>query len=231
MRNKLIEQLQALVKSNQDAARKEAATISDLAVKWHAIEAKKAQVEDAIMRGLSSEETAAAAAGVGIVNGDSEGADVSNGEVKGEPERPSMEPLTPPAIESFTPPDALQPVANGIDLPDRQPPPMQLDNGRSHTPDGEPPSQSQESLDIQTLTAPPASAPTFAKLPVNDQDPPRDPRRRKASAMPLTGTAASPQAPAAKRRRTSQVQEEYGGFALGGDAMEGLDEEVVGMLG
>lgn len=101
-RKALIEGLEKLLKSNTEAITKHEEQQAELAEKKAEIETKKRDVEDAIMRGMSS--------GTGD-----------------EPPRPEAEGLTPPPVESLTPtgtppPAPMYVTTTGADVVQEQPP-------------------------------------------------------------------------------------------------------------
>ncbi|KAL4979089.1 RNA polymerase II-binding domain-containing protein [Aspergillus desertorum] len=89
-RRALIDGLEKLLETNRTALSQEEALAMQLQHRKAETEAKKREVEDAIMRGLSAENTPAA---------DSEGAGASGETVF----RPAIEGLTPPPVEAITP--------------------------------------------------------------------------------------------------------------------------------
>ena len=97
-RRNLIEGLEKLIKSNSTALAAEETQRDTFIARKNAMEAKKREVEDGIMRGLSADSTPAAQGSPGA-RMKSEGA-ASPSE---EPERPHVEELTPPLPESLTP--------------------------------------------------------------------------------------------------------------------------------
>ncbi|PGH21644.1 hypothetical protein AJ80_03077 [Polytolypa hystricis UAMH7299] len=97
-RQSLIQGLEKLLESNRSALAKEQAQVEQLAKRKAETEAKKREVEDAIMRGLSAENSPAAN------NNSSEATPYGSGEGDDGPERPEVEALTPPPVESLTPP-------------------------------------------------------------------------------------------------------------------------------
>lgn len=90
-RMELIAGLEKLLQSNKTKVEQEETQLADLKTRRVAIDARKREVEDAILRGLSAAETTA----------------ISAAPLPGVPqvshERPDVEELTPPPIESFTP--------------------------------------------------------------------------------------------------------------------------------
>jgi regulator of Ty1 transposition protein 103 len=88
-RQSLIEGLEKLLDSNRASLTKENSLLAELSEKKAGTESRKRDVEDAIMRGLSAEDSPA------IHNG---------GDAGSEAPRPEVEALTPPPVESLTPP-------------------------------------------------------------------------------------------------------------------------------
>lgn len=84
-RRALVEGLQELLEINRTALREDEGLQYDLSSKRTSIEAKKREVEDNIMKGLSAENPEGGASGAE------------------DPARPDVEQLTPPPIESLTP--------------------------------------------------------------------------------------------------------------------------------
>lgn len=85
-REALVEGLEKILKSNQDALTKAEARRSEILEKRTELERQKSDVELAIMRGLNSE------------------SEEPNALDAPEPPRPEIEGLTPPPVESLTPP-------------------------------------------------------------------------------------------------------------------------------
>lgn len=86
----LIDGLEKLLETNRTALSKEEALAVQLQERKAETEAKKRDVEDAIMRGLSAENTPAAELG-------------ATGETGDAVSRPEVETLTPPPVEAITP--------------------------------------------------------------------------------------------------------------------------------
>ncbi|KAF2179407.1 DUF618-domain-containing protein [Zopfia rhizophila CBS 207.26] len=108
-RQDLITGLEKLLETNKAKLQDDEAQKADLNARKNAIENRKRDVEDAIMRGLSAAETAAiSATPVSVISG-ARPAVVE----EGEPSRPDIEELTPPPMESFTPVGSPKP-----DVPD-----------------------------------------------------------------------------------------------------------------
>lgn len=89
-RHALIDGLEKLLETNRSALSKEQSLATQLSERKTEAEAKKREVEDGIMRGLSAEQPPSAAQG--------------DSEVDSEPvARPEVEALTPPPVEALTP--------------------------------------------------------------------------------------------------------------------------------
>ena len=100
-RGALLEGLEKIVESNKTALAAEKIKHTELATRKATVDAKKREVEDGIMRGLSAESSPITP---GIHGSDPR----TNGGVRREsmsldPERPDIEELTPPPPESLTP--------------------------------------------------------------------------------------------------------------------------------
>lgn len=99
-RQALILGLENLLETNRAKLNSEQAQLTDLTTRKQAIESRKQEVEDAILRGLSAADTHAISSAPlpGVIGGKRPSAQ----DVK-PPERPDIEELTPPPMESFTP--------------------------------------------------------------------------------------------------------------------------------
>ena len=193
-RLELIGGLEKLLETNRAALSLEQAQHEELSSRRTVVEAKKRDVEDGIMRGLSAE------ASVATIEGKAGSDTQGNGQhdTSAEPERPQVEELTPPPIESLTPVGSPGPASNtlpsGSDVvPERQ---NQVDSSSAT----QPPqmlSTAQVGFDLlSSLAVPPA---------------------RNYMHSPTNGF---------KKRK---IEPEFGDF-MGGDAMEGLDEDVAELL-
>ena len=125
-RKALLGAMEKLVETNKAALAKEESQQYELTSRKATIEAKKREVEDGIMRGLSSEDapqTMGSPARDTMMNGKGtphhESASI-------EPERPQPEELTPPPVESFTPVGSPRPEAQ-IVVPSDAAPQRQVD--------------------------------------------------------------------------------------------------------
>lgn len=100
-RKALIEGLEKLLETNKTKLEQDEALVSDLTTRKDAIESRKQEVEAAILKGLSAAETnkiSAAPLPVATTSPSSQ-------------ERPQVEELTPPPMESFTPVGSPQQAA------------------------------------------------------------------------------------------------------------------------
>lgn len=95
-RQNLIQGLEKLLETNRSALEKEESQSQQLSTRKIETETKKREVEDAIMRGLSVENSPAD-------NGDGNLAAQYNKDEDDDIERPEVEALTPPPVESLTP--------------------------------------------------------------------------------------------------------------------------------
>ena len=102
-RRGLIAGLLSIIETNRATLASEEAQKETLATRKNTIEAKKREVEDSIMRGLSAPSTPIAAHGSPISDPRTNGRVMSpNDNASVEPERPDIEELTPPPPESRT---------------------------------------------------------------------------------------------------------------------------------
>ena len=103
-RRGLIAGLESIVETNRAALASEEAQKEALLTRKNVIEAKKRDVEDGIMRGLSAPSTPIVAHGSPISDPRTNGRVMSpNDNASVEPERPDVEELTPPPPESHAP--------------------------------------------------------------------------------------------------------------------------------
>jgi regulator of Ty1 transposition protein 103 len=108
-RKALIEGLEKILETNRTQLAKDEETYLNLSSRKTSTEAKKREVEDGIMRGMSVSAENSPANGSPVDRGRSES-------MVAEPERPDYEALTPPPIESLTPVGSpkLNPVAEPV---------------------------------------------------------------------------------------------------------------------
>ena len=198
--------MEKLVETNKAALVKEESQQFELTSRKTTIEAKKREVEDGIMRGLSAEEASqnmGSPARETTMNGKGtphhETASV-------EPERPQPEELTPPPVESFTPTGSPHPGAQTV-IPSDASPQHQVD-ADARGPSTLPPFQPAGARGTTGITKNAGFASTTAT-----------PTTRAHSGSP--GGAG----PAKKRR----LDDDYTGFGSG-DAMADLDDDVAELL-
>lgn len=123
-RRGLIAGLESIIKTNHAALASEEAQKETLTTRKNAIEAKKREVEDGIMRGLSAPSTPIVAHGSPISDPRTNGKVMStNDNASVEPERPDVEELTPPPPESRTPAGSPATATPAASLTYFQPPP------------------------------------------------------------------------------------------------------------
>ncbi|RAO70570.1 uncharacterized protein BHQ10_006582 [Talaromyces amestolkiae] len=108
-RQALMEGLEKMLESNRTALSRETALLTQMGERKAETEVRKREVEDAIMRGLSADESLAPADNAGGLE---------------EPSRPTVEALTPPPVESLTPTGS--PAVNDGDAHQPQPHPFTL---------------------------------------------------------------------------------------------------------
>lgn len=217
-REGLISSLEQMLSSNRAALEAEQNQRYNLVTRRNAIEGKKREVEDSIMRGLSAEtpngngapnQTMTSTYGL-----------VRDHSVSQEPERPNVEALTPPhesLIPTTTPPPTLS-IYNVLANP-----------ASENVVSEQTPSRNEATPAGPISTAPPNSdvgADLLRSL--NSRLPPRSSVHARPSSEDVDGLIAS-----AKRRRTGQAEAKIDfEAAMGdGDGMDGLDDDVVGMLG
>lgn len=205
-RKALLAAMEKLVETNKASLTKEESQQFELTSRKTTIEAKKREVEDGIMRGLSAEEASqnhASLARETKVNGKGT-PHTDTGSV--EPERPQPEELTPPPVESFTPIGSPHSGAQAVVPPDASPQ-HQVD-ADARGPSTLPPFQPATYRGTAGITKHAEYASNTATGPT-----------RAHSGGP--GGAG----PAKKRR----LDDDYTGFGSG-DAMADLDDDVAELL-
>lgn len=201
-RKALLEGLEKLLEANKASLRSEESQHYELTSRKTTIEAKKREVEDGIMRGLSAEDDSFAIPPGPMMNGTS-----NNDTMSGEPERPMHEELTPPPVESLTPVGSPRPDCSNIQVPpdaiyNKQP------DADARGPTVPPPLFSPGADGVNGL-----STETSRNIPT--------PQSRRFAASPGSVNGG----PTKKRK----LDDDYGDFG-GGDAMADLDDDVADLL-
>jgi len=196
-RRGLLEGLEKIVQANRTSLAKEEEQHTLLSNRKNAIEARKREVEDGIMRGLSAESSP-------ITHGSPLSDPRANGRasttplaVPSDPDRPAVEALTPPTLPQEPPNDPPPFPNNGA--PGIGPP----HHPNNPTPSPGPPFP---------LAAPPQQAGSDLLSSLS---------------MPPVRHYASPGGGLSKKRK---LDDEAVAVLGGGDAMEGLDEDVAELL-
>lgn len=115
-RRTLVEGLEKIFETNRTALAVEESQHFELTSRKTSAEAKKREVEDGIMRGLSAEPSS-------VMQANNSPKHHTNGKatpletIITEPERPHIEELTPPPVESLTPPQHSSQPASNTSLP------------------------------------------------------------------------------------------------------------------
>ena len=202
-RSALLEGLETLLESNKRSLEKERGQHFELTTRKNTIDAKKRDVEDGIMRGLSAEEgTAGVAQGLAGPTPNGRGHDTSS-----ELERPQHEELTPPPVESLTPTTSPHLAPSSIAVPQdaayNKQPDADLRGSAIPPPLFSPRAGALNGISHETSTVPPALPP-----------------------LPLAGSPGSISGGPSKKRK---LEDDFGGFG-GGDAMADLDDDVADLL-
>ncbi|EGE86733.1 DUF618 domain-containing protein [Blastomyces gilchristii SLH14081] len=243
-RQSLIQGLEKLLDTNRAALSKEQAQVEQLAARKMETESRKRDVEDAIMRGLSVENSPAP-------QGNGSGNDTGSAETttptqpSEEPERPVVEALTPPPVEALTPtgsPSRNQASAGNAEHHNHQQQPTTgigtfTQPGQTELPQHqyltEPFLPQQGAVDNQAATTPtmPTAMDLSSTLAALHGHGPGGPQQGPTD-LPAT-TNADTNGSSAKKRKVSHPhpqQDEYPGFAAGGDVMADLDDDVAELL-
>lgn len=199
-RRALIDGLEKIISNNRSALSTEETQKETLTTRKLAIESKKREVEDGIMRGLSADSTP-------LAHGSPHAGSRTNGNtttLHEDLERPHVEELTPPPPESLTP--AGSPTTTSNPEPEAHPPPTPTDPRlATRTPSTAPPHQHLA-----------AGADLLSSLSM-------PPVRHYAD------TSGSPgEQPSKKRKVNDDDYPDFGG--TGDDALADLDEDVAELL-
>lgn len=209
-RRALLDGLEKIVGMNRSALVAEEAQHVEFSTRKGLIEAKKREVEDGIMRGLSAESSPAAPHATltpdSKVHVNGKGTPRSHDASSAQLERPHVEELTPPPVESLTPvgsphAEAAQPYSTtsfGSTL-------VHTQQSTNHL--------HPESMPVASL--PPAVTPGSDLL-------------TSLSMPPVRHYAGSPGAGNTYKRR--RLEPDYSAFGAGEDAMADLDEDVAELL-
>ncbi|KAI9837781.1 MAG: hypothetical protein M1819_006715 [Sarea resinae] len=219
-RRALISGLEKLLNSNRTALAADESAHLELSSRKTSIEAKKREVEDGIMRGLSSAENSPA---LHQGNGSplEAGADTLDGQQSAEPERPYVEELTPPPVESLTPTGSPPPSAFPISTS------TGADIIHEHAPDHTEPAPAVPPPLVPANAPTPVASDLLSSLSLPSY------LRGPSSGSPVNGGAVSPgtsSASAKKRKLMDQGEDDISSRLGGGDAMDGLDADVAEML-
>lgn len=202
-RRELIAGLEKMLSGQKTTLAKDEAAHHELGTRRAGIETKKREVEDAIMRGLSSVEQAPQDPALTANDPRRRSSTIDNNSLE-EPQRPDVEGLTPPPIESITPVGTPPPAFTSTTGADQFAPEI-------------PPSHDEALPSRTALQALAAANVLPQKTPRDDGD----------------GAPATDGYPgAAKKRRTgsgSGADRDFAEFAAG-DAYDGIDADVADML-
>ncbi|MCJ1321930.1 hypothetical protein MMC15_007275 [Xylographa vitiligo] len=199
-RQDLIGGLEKLLESNRTVLAGEEKQHQELVTRKITVEAKKRDVEDGIMRGLSADTSGS------IVHGSPLPNDQPNGqhELSTEPERPQIEELTPPPVESLTPIGSPR-----LDVEDS----MTIATGADIT------QEQQSNITHPAFTVLPPFVPAGAPAGFDLLSSLSMPSHHAYASSPTNGSAY-------KKRK---VEADFDDF-IGGDAMADLDEDVAELL-
>lgn len=206
-RQALIAGLEQLLATNKSKLEQDETQVTDLKTRKDAIESRKRQVEDAILQGLSAIETNRISAAPLPVATTS-----PNGE-----DRPQMEELTPPPMESFTPVGSPQQAAAAAEpVPDIGDDIMPEPVSNPVVPETAPAPQGHTTL------------PGFATT-MGDTNVPHDLLKSLQHARPGQEGGVygqhSYEAAVKKRKMSNRAEDEYAAFAGDGD-MDGIDKNL-----
>ncbi|KAF2803279.1 DUF618-domain-containing protein [Mytilinidion resinicola] len=218
-RKKLISSLEAMLDAHRGTLAREELQKTELGIRRTAIETRKRDVEDAIMRGLSAAETATRITPIP--------SRTSSITLDADPPRPEAEELTPPPVESFTPTGSPSHVPLP-DVPDDVfAEPLDIPIEPTAVPAPHPPHAAHFSAPATGIVAPPG-ADLLSSLTgggaasgiLNGNGHP--------AIHPGSGGAGGGSNKKRKMSRTA-AEDAFAPF-VGDDAMAGIDDDVAGML-
>jgi regulator of Ty1 transposition protein 103 len=217
-RRALISGLEALLETNKSKLSAEQAQVADLGSRKLAIESRKREVEEAILKGLSAADQHAISSAPLPVNP----ASTNPARDSGEPARPDIEALTPPPVESFTPVGSPQP---------------------QHVPDDVLPEPANNPVEPVAVPAPGttalstepvtgiSAANALPNLDLLAQITHAAQRHAAATAEGANGTEGYEGEPSAKKRKMSRSIAEDDMAAFAGDGeIEGIDQSLSGLI-
>jgi len=204
-RRALIEGLEQLLDANRTALASGLVQHVELVSRKTTIEAKKREVEDGIMRGLSADSSPNVQGNGNLAAEASRSTDTMVREATSvEPERPYIEELTPPPVESLTP----------VGSPSAEQPATTTTTTGAHFVHEQPSNHTEPAPAVQPPLIPaPAGSDLLSSLSM--------PHPRPQSGSPANGISM-------KRRRLDQG-DEFAGFGSA-DAMADLDDDVAELL-
>ena len=200
-RRSLLDGLEKILETNRAALTNEEHQLLELASRKSTIESRKREVEDGIMRGLSAE-SSPAVHGNPVFETNTNGKHTPQGTAPAEPERPNVEELTPPPIESFTPEGSPHPAQTLL----------------TATTSGS--LQQQPEYTEPTPLAPPPGIPALTA---------GSDLLSSLSMPPVRLYAGSPGGGSGGTLKKRKLAAEFPGFSSG-DAMADLDEDVAELL-
>ena len=204
-RHSLVEGLEKIIQDNRTAIATSEAQKTTISARKLAMEAKKREVEDGIMRGIiSAESTPMATYGSPGAGSNSNGNAASPSD--NEPERPDVEELTPPPESNPPEGEHLSPTPGAI---------VGLHGDFDHRPTSIDPR-----LASRTLSAP-SPAYTNTALPVAGAD------LLSSLSVPSVHQFVGNHGATPKKRK---IDDDYTDFAGGEDAMANLDDDVAELL-
>jgi len=190
-RKALIEGLEKILDTNRTALATEESQLTELSSRRAAIDAKKRDVEDSIMRGFASNSNPGTPTTPGQTHTPTTPAP--------EPDRPEVEALTPPSYETLSP---------------NEPTPEPGNQGTNHHTDNSGTGLTLDAFKADS-TSPISISPPLAA-------PGSDLLSSLSSSYGMNGTGNS------KKRKIQNDGDEFPD--LGGDAMDGIDDDVAEML-
>ncbi len=226
-RQALVEGLEKLLTTNRNALAEEESAHAKVVLQRATAEHKKREVEDGIMRGLSEEATPADFGG----SSNASTAMPHQSSMPMQLERPAIESLTPPPIESLTPVDSPRAMDSSNALADM----LATEQGITVSTDSNPtgdviPTVASVNASAPTAVAPPPPVALGADL-LSSLTTPHVRPRSEDSSVNGDGGEHGPGSSVKRRRITKGGDGDELPEFTAGDAMDGLDDEVAAMLG
>ncbi len=233
-RRELIDGLAKMLEKNRNMLQTEENEAAEISERKAGVETKKRDVEDGIIRGLAEEGSASAGDANGNAGGDDGTHQGIHNAASAEPEAPMVEALTPPPVESLSPPGrppgTSQPNA-ATNTTSENPVELDDEDNADYEPPAVFPAPPISHLQQHPAPALPGSFPASTDM-IPGLGMGAAPSTFNYHAAAQNGAEDGSSGSSAKKRKLAHRDAGEGEFVdLGtGDAMDGLDDDVAEML-